>query len=301
MKILIIGSSGFIGSHLYEAFEKKGYLVTGCDIISPRINQKSFLSIPSGNAEFSNLFDGKLYDICINASGTGSVPFSICNPADDFRMNVTNVYLLLHNIHKFQPNCKFINFSSAAVYGNPVTLPINENHPSSPLSPYGFHKMLSEHICNEFYKLYKLPSCNLRVFSAFGPGLRKQLFWDLAQKASDGWDVELFGDGNESRDFIFIDDLVSAVEIIMLKASFSGEAINISSGEEISIRYAAENFLKVYKPGVRLRFSGIAKKGDPRNWKSDISVLKAMGFKPQITFIEGLKRYSEWILMEKDL
>ena len=168
MKILIIGSSGFIGSHLHKYFSKNGSEVTGCDIINPVSEDISFILISPENRDFSGLFEKKAYDICINASGSASVPFSINNPAEDFRLNVTNVYLLLHNIRKYQPTCRFLNFSSAAVYGDPGLLPITESISSTPLSPYGFHKMLSENICSEFYKLYQISTCSLRVFSAFG-------------------------------------------------------------------------------------------------------------------------------------
>jgi dTDP-glucose 4,6-dehydratase/UDP-glucose 4-epimerase len=211
------------------------------------------------------------------------------------------VYLLLHNIRKYQPSCRFITFSSAAVYGNPDTLPICERMSSSPLSPYGFHKMLSEHICTEFFKLYQILTCSLRIFSAFGPGLYKQLFWDLAKKTDESEIVELFGTGNESRDFIYIDDLVSAVDIIVSKASFTGEVINVSSGKEILIRHAAETFLNHYKPGAELKFSGIAKPGDPLNWKADISKLKSLGFDPCVSFEEGVKKYCDWLIKNRKL
>jgi dTDP-glucose 4,6-dehydratase/UDP-glucose 4-epimerase len=295
MRILIVGSSGFIGSHLFQYFIKNRYSVTGCDIVPPVSDDAPFFLISPGNSDFSGLFEKEPYDICINASGSASVPFSITNPADDFRLNVTNVYLLLHKIRKHQPSCRFLNFSSAAVYGNPSSLPVSEEMSLSPLSPYGFHKMLSEHICNEFYKLYKIETLSLRVFSAFGPGLRKQLFWDLAKKADNAENVELFGTGKESRDFIYIDDLVPAVEAVITGSLFTGEAINVSTGKEITVRHAAETFLNYYKPGAELKFSGIGKPGDPLKWQADISKLKSFGFKQGVSFEDGVKSYCEWL------
>jgi UDP-glucose 4-epimerase len=295
MRILVIGSSGFIGSHLCKYFIANEHEVLGCDIIPSLDKKLNFLLLSSKDQDFNKVFNNQLYDICINASGSASVPFSITNPAADFRLNVTNVYLLLHNIRKNQPSCRFLNFSSAAVYGNPESLPINENIYSAPLSPYGFHKMLSEHICNEFFKLYRISTCSLRVFSAYGPGLRKQLFWDLVQKVRISETVELFGSGIESRDFIYIDDLVSAIDIVISNASFTGEAINVAGGKEINIKYAAETFLNLFKPGVELKFSGIAKPGDPLNWEADISKLKSLGFVPRVSFGDGVKRYCEWM------
>jgi UDP-glucose 4-epimerase len=295
MKVLIIGSSGFIGSHLYQYLTRRGFQVKGCDISKVPVTADSFILLASGNEDFSGVFENEVYDICINASGSASVPFSISNPADDFRLNVTNVYLLLHKILKYQPSCRFINFSSAAVYGNPESLPVTETMPPSPLSPYGFHKMLSEHICNEFYKLYKIETLCLRVFSAFGPRLHKQLFWDLAGKADKSDIVELFGTGDESRDFIYIDDLVAAVEKVIYGSRFNGEVINVSSGEETTVRHSAETFLGYYRPDAKLRFSGKEKPGDPIHWKADISKLRAMGFNPCVKFTEGVRLYCDWL------
>jgi dTDP-glucose 4,6-dehydratase/UDP-glucose 4-epimerase len=293
--ILIIGSRGFIGSHCYCYYKKNAnYKVFQTDVF-PDNDLDDYYQLDSRNPDFAGIFQKQKFDFCINASGSASVPFSISNPAEDFRLNVSNVNLILHAIRNNNPECRFINFSSAAVYGNPDSLPITEIMASSPLSPYGFHKMLSEHICNEFYKLYQIATCSLRVFSAFGPGLRKQLFWDLAKKADESEIAELFGTGKESRDFIYIDDLVTAVDVVITNSLFRGEAINASGGKEISVRYAAETFLNYYKPGTELRFSGIAKTGDPLNWEADISRLKTLGFDPRISFVEGMRRYCEWL------
>ena len=94
-------------------------------------------------------------------------------------LNVSNVFKQLDAIRKFQPGCKYINLSSAAVYGNPESLPISEDHHLDPISPYGNHKKMAEEVCADFYTNYRIPTCSLRIFSAYGAGLQKQLFWDL--------------------------------------------------------------------------------------------------------------------------
>jgi len=202
MKILIIGSSGFIGSHLVQYFARKGLVVLGCDIRpSSAVNETTVL-LPADIHDYTGIFKNQNFDYCINASGSASVPFSIVNPAEDFHLNVANVNLILHAIRNENPACGFINFSSAAVYGNPASLPVKEEAKLAPVSPYGFHKMISEQICAEFWKLYKIRTCSLRVFSAYGPGLRKQIFWDLYQKTNSSSTIEIFGTGKKSRDFI---------------------------------------------------------------------------------------------------
>ncbi len=299
MKILVVGAAGFIGAHLVEYFLKRGDYVTGCDIVNVDCAAHQFFVIDPKQQDFSNLFKKNIYDFCINASGSASVTFSIENPAEDFRLNVSNVNSLLHAIRVFNPGCSFINFSSAAVYGNPKVLPIHENTPLSPLSPYGFHKMISEQICFEFYKLYKIKTISLRVFSAFGPELKKQLFWDLYNKSKTSKSIRLFGTGRESRDFIYISDLCLAVDMLMKNAKFCGQAINIASGTEISISDVAGKFLNAIDPSLTFTFSGEEKKGDPTNWRADISELKKLGFVSQTSFDEGITQMLSWLKNEQ--
>jgi len=195
----------------------------------------------------------------------------------------------------YNPTCKFINISSAAVYGNPQYLPIDENHPVSPLSPYGWHKYYSELICKEFYEIFDLKTLNIRVFSAYGPGLRKQLFWDLYHKSLISDTIELFGTGNESRDFIFIDDLLFAIDRLIASANFQGQVINVASGIETTVREAVETFLSLLGFQGKLIFTGKEKIGDPVRWHANIDKLRNMGFTHHTTLETGLKKYISWI------
>ena len=295
MKILIIGSSGFIGSHLVQYFAKKGLAVLGCDIKPSLTDNKTTVLLPADIHDYTGLFKNKNFDYCINASGSASVPFSIVNPAEDFHLNVANVNLILHAIRNENPACGFINFSSAAVYGNPASLPVKEEAKLAPVSPYGFHKMISEQICAEFWKLYKIRTCSLRVFSAYGPGLRKQIFWDLYQKTNSSSTIELFGTGEESRDFIYIEDLCNAVNCIILNAPMNGESINVASGAEITIHSAVESFMKGYHPLTKFIFNGQEKPGDPLNWQADVSRLRSYGFIPTYSLQQGIENYCTWL------
>ncbi|MBL4663625.1 MAG: SDR family oxidoreductase, partial [Flavobacteriaceae bacterium] len=181
MKILIIGSKGFIGSHCVSFFSKE-HEVWECDVVSDYVTPKYFL-IDATNANFNEVMLSESFDICINCAGAASVPDSIKNPLRDFELNVAQVFKQLDAIRQHNPTCKYINFSSAAVYGNPTYLPIDESHPLNPISPYGNHKKMAEEICTEFFENFEIQTCSLRVFSAYGPGLQKQLFWDLYKKS----------------------------------------------------------------------------------------------------------------------
>ncbi|HXD91726.1 MAG TPA: NAD-dependent epimerase/dehydratase family protein, partial [Bacteroidia bacterium] len=180
MKILIIGSKGFIGSHASRFFSA-GHDVWGADVLESNDDKKYYL-LDKKNTNFEVIFLENTFDLCINASGNGSVPISINSPVLDFELNVTNTIKLLDAIRVHNPLCKFINISSAAVYGNPPGIPVTEDMPLLPLSPYGWHKLYSEQISKEYFYLYNLQTINLRLFSVYGEHLKKQLFWDIYQK-----------------------------------------------------------------------------------------------------------------------
>ena len=294
MKLLIIGAKGFIGSHLVDYFTKQGHVVISCDVKESDGNPSYFM-VDKFDSDYTEIFNSHKPDACIFAGGNGSVPLSLENPELDYYLNVTNVFRILKTIAEYNPTCKFIHLSSAAVYGNPIRLPITEDSTVQPLSAYGWHKYLSEIICKEFNSLKNIPTCSLRVFSVYGERLRKQLFWDVYQKTKKSLTLELFGTGLESRDFIYVFDLAIAIECVLNAGSFSGDVINVSSGIETTIEEAAKCFLNHYNPSVNTTFNQHTKVGDPSNWRADISKLTSLGFKYSISLDQGLSRYSIWL------
>jgi UDP-glucose 4-epimerase len=294
MKILIIGSKGFIGSHCFDYFEKSNHTTIGCDVVTD-YQTINYIQIDATNSDYHYIFENNIFDVCINCSGAASVPLSFQFPQKDFNLNTINVFKILDAIKQYQPICKFINLSSAAVYGNPETLPIKENASLNPLSPYGNHKLQAEQICKEFYKFYNISTCSLRIFSAYGNGLKKQLFWDMYQKFINNDKLELFGTGNETRDFIHIDDIVQAINLVIKNSLFVGEEINIANGTELSISHVAQTFKKLLDSNKKIVFNNIVKPGDPINWRANISAIQNMGYHATITIEEGIKKYIQWI------
>ena len=211
MKILIIGSMGFIGSSLKSKLSEN-HEVYGADILKD--NSKNYTLLKSSEL-LINLIKKKKYDLVINCSGSANVQFSFSSPFDDYNLNVKNVFLHLNSIKEYSPKTKYLLLSSAAVYGNPNVFPIGENNLVAPISPYGYHKLAAENLCKEFNDIFNIQTLIVRIFSAYGPGLKKQLFWDLHQKSLKSDNVELFGTGYETRDFIFIEDLVRAIKLVI--------------------------------------------------------------------------------------
>ena len=292
MKILIIGSKGFIGSHLVRYFGKQ-HEVWQCDVVTDYTTPR-YMQIDASNSDFNAVFEAQQYDVCVNCSGAASVPDSLKHPYRDFLLNTANVYALLNAIHAHCPACRFINLSSAAVYGNPHELPVTESAPIAPMSPYGRHKAMAEAICKEFADEFGVQTCSLRIFSAFGNGLRKQIFWDMNRKMTDTTEAMFFGTGDESRDFIHIQDIAQVVDLVIKNAAFKGDAINVANGEAITVRDAVNLFARLKGYEGKIVFNGTVREGDPRFWKADIRILKEWGYKQTMTLEQGLKDYIKW-------
>jgi dTDP-glucose 4,6-dehydratase/UDP-glucose 4-epimerase len=293
MNILIIGSKGFIGSHCVSHFSE-AHTVYTCDVMVD-YDAKNYFLIDATNASYDEVFKANTYDVCINCSGAANVSESVKNPQRDFSLNVDNVFKQLDALRKYNSNCKYINLSSAAVYGNPSSLPIHETHQLQPISPYGTHKKMAELICQEFFENYNINTCSLRIFSAYGPGLKKQLFWDLYKKSLNKTAIKLYGTGFESRDFIYVTDVVNAIEIAITHAPFKSDVFNLAAGNEVAIKDAVALFYNTLDGTHDFYFGGEQRAGDPINWVADIKQLTTLGFKAEIKLTEGLKKYVSWL------
>src|SRR5687767_13905967 len=125
MNLLVVGSKGFIGSHCVTHFGKN-FTVWSCDVFTD-YNEKNFFIIDTLAPGYHRIFQEIKFDVCINCAGAASVPASLVSPERDFELNTHLVFKLLDAIRLYSPQCKFVNISSAAVYGNPVTLPVSEH------------------------------------------------------------------------------------------------------------------------------------------------------------------------------
>jgi UDP-glucose 4-epimerase len=298
-KLLIIGSKGFIGSHAFEHFSSTpGTECWGCDVVVDYVAER-YILLDSSNSDFNELFEEGRFDLCINCSGAASVPDSMNHPLRDFSLNTYNIIKILEAIRKHSAKCKFINLSSAAVYGNPAKLPVIETDNCLPVSPYGWHKLFAEELCREYFEFFKIECCSVRIFSAYGPRLKKQVLWDLFKKSKESGTVNMSGTGKETRDFIYIKDIVAAIDAIVKKGIYNASVYNVANGIEISVKELAEIFLNEIGYKGKLVFSGSERLGDPINWRADISKLKALGYAPLFTIRDGIKKYAAWLNEER--
>lgn len=296
MIVLITGSNGFIGRAISLRMQKENYTVyewsrEGLFLNNSKI--QSFVIEKPEDAEKVLLIVKP--DIVMHCAGSADVNYSVQHPYEDLSSNYITTHNILFAMKKTGVTSRFVLFSSAAVYGNPVKLPMSEEEPIHPLSPYALHKRAAEEVCLYMNKNYHMDVKILRLFSVYGPGLKKQIFWDMYHKVKESGRLNLMGSGEESRDYIYIDDLVEAVILVALD---EGRDIiyNIANGEETTIYKAAMTFAKYMKiPQEVVTFSGRRREGDPINWRADITKLKMLGYKRKYSFEDGVEEYVDWL------
>ena len=299
MKILITGNEGFIGKHLECHLKKRQADIYGWDRAGITKNGEEFASnrILLKEEDVLRELSEINPNFIIHCAGNADVGNSVKMPRYDMESNYITTHNLLFSMKTLSMRqCRFVLLSSAAVYGNPTNLPISENSEKAPLSPYALHKQLAEETCLFMNKNYGLDTKIARIFSAYGPGLKKQIFWDMYQKIKNTGKLSLWGSGLESRDYIFIDDLIRAIDLVMFKAPDNEIVYNVANGEEITIREAAECFARCMGIGCgNISFMGIRREGEPVNWRADVSKLVALGYQKEVPFKEGVQRYIDWI------
>ncbi len=300
--ILVSGVAGFIGRYVARHFSEQGWSVIGIDNSPPEnaplANLSAYHRLQLPDAALNGLLQEHSPQVCIHCAGRASVGLSLTDPAADFYASAALTFEILNALRLNVPSCRFIFLSSAAVYGNPESLPVSETQPPAPLSPYGFHKWQSEQLCLEFAKVYGLPTASLRIFSAYGPGLRRQVLWDICQKVITQKSLTLQGTGKESRDFIHALDIARALSVVATSAPMQGEVYNLGSGQEVAIGQLANMVLEALDADCSPEFDGVVPAGTPLNWRADVSKLQALGFTASVPLERGVKTFANWCRAE---
>lgn len=300
--VLITGVTGFIGRYVARQFSEAGWKVAGLGTRpaenSPLHNLSYYQSLTLPSDDLAELVRKIQPDVCVHCASRASVNLSVAEPNHDFQSSVDVTFNIVNSLRLHAPQCRLIYLSSAAIYGNPKALPIYEDQTPYPISPYGFHRMLSEQICTEFFKVYGLPTSIVRIFSAYGPGLRRQVLWDMCHKALTQPILKLQGTGTESRDFIHVWDIAKAIYLLVERAPYQAEVHNLASGVETTIKDLAEMVLMNIERNIPIEFDGVVRAGDPLNWRADITKLTQLGFTPEVSLQRGISIYAQWCRAE---
>jgi UDP-glucose 4-epimerase len=284
VKLLITGSTGFIGGSLGRYGARAGHTVMGTGRSAKPGKEWPSRYLPNdATAEsLSEIISNFAPDILFHAAGTASVGASLGDPLADFHGSVPVCANMLEAVRRSKKSPLVFIPSSAAVYGNPAVLPVNEEAAIQPISPYGFHKAMCETLARESAERYGLRIIVCRLFSVFGAGQRRLLIWELFKQLSGASEIAwLDGTGSESRDFLHVDDVAAAVfqlaENLMANAP-SGyfEIVNVASGDETKIADVAGEIRNLVAPDKDVRCRGTARAGDPLNWRGEISRLRML-------------------------
>lgn len=297
-QILITGAFGFLGRHTARKFQQKGgYYITGIghgkwDI--HEYHQWGLNEWHNSTITFESLINlRKKFDVIVHCGGSGSVAFSFENPYEDFQKTAQSTLSILEYIRSQNHLCHFIYPSSPAVQGNVGDFPIKESDPCHPVSPYGFHKKISEDLCHSYNKNFGIPVTIIRFFSIYGAGLQKQLLWDACLKIKEASEeVSFFGTGEETRDWVNEDDATNFIRAVAsTKDNLALSVLNCGSGQKTTVRETLELLIRTYGKKITITFNQRVKEGDPRFYQADITLAAKMGWIPEITLQEGLQTY----------
>jgi UDP-glucose 4-epimerase len=301
-KVLITGVGGFIGRTLAHYLSSRRYLVYGLDRVpaenAHRADLAEYTQLALPNSQFEGLLRRWQPDAILHCAGGASVERAMEDPLLDYAEGPALTFSLLDSTRKVKPDCAFVLLSSAAVYGNPERLPVSEASPVRPISTYGYHKWQSEIICQEYAQLFGMCTISVRIFSAYGPGLRRQVIWDIVRKALTQPEVRLQGTGQESRDFIHVQDIAQGLEAILSSVPPGGSVYNLASGRETKIADLAALILRQLGISSPPIFPGQLPQGTPKNWQADIAAISKLGFKPQISIADGITDFVQWYRTE---
>lgn len=305
---LITGGAGFIGSTLVNSISKESQVMIVDDLSMGKKENIEF----NENVVFikGSITDKKLmeqillendFDYIFHLAAIASVADSVERPVETHQVNFESVLMLLELIRKYQKNLKRLVFSSsAAVYGDEPTLPKQEESVIRPLTPYAVDKFAAEQYVLNYNHLYGIPTSAVRFFNVYGPNQNPEspysgvisILVNCYKKLLNGESAEfsLFGDGSQSRDFVYVDDVIQALLLIASKEETLGRQFNVGTGKSITLN----ELIQVIDKELGVKLPVVYKKersGDIKDSVADISRLLSIGFESKYNIQSGMKNY----------
>lgn len=296
--ILVTGAGGFLAGYAARAFSAARWNCVGVGRSDPYAQANLYSSFHVTDLGSSDRVAALLerYEpaVVLHFAGPASVAASMARPQADLRDHIGPIGSVLEGIRLTGRGSRFVLISSAAVYGNPESLPVAEDAPARPVSPYGFHKLMQETLTDEYHFVFGIPAVKARLFSTFGEGLRKLAVWEIARRAMSG-DFAVHGTGEEIRDYLHAEVVGQALVAIVKNAVFQAEVINVASGRGTTVRELAELIFSALGIDAAPQFTGTAPREKPVAWIADVHRLASLGFQVPDTRDALLRRTIEWI------
>ncbi len=273
---IVTGAYGFIGSHVAARLEVQGAHVRRVG----RGDDLSWDTIP---------------DLLVHCAGPGTVGKVAADPHADFLSSVAETENLLNEVARHAPKARIVFCSSAAVYGNESTDVLKETDYPRPVSAYGTHKLMNELLLTQRCRQWGLFGSAVRLFSVYGDGMRKQILWDGCKKLLAG-ETQFHGTGNEVRDFVHIDDVVSLLLMAAEHASADCPIVNGGTGQGVTVREVLSQISSNLGCSAAPNFTGRVRPDDPMRLCADVSQLQKWDFASSIVWQSGVREYCEWFL-----
>ncbi len=304
---VVSGAAGFVGSHLVDYLLAKGFSVIGLDNLRTGSKENLIEAMKQKNFRFEQL------DICsrdllkavkdpvdviFHLAAISSVKFSVENPIEVNNVNVNGTLNMLE-LARQRDATKFVYSSSAAVYGNPVTLPVEEETPLDPLSPYAASKIASEMYCHSYGSLYSITPTIFRYFNVFGPRQENSEYSGVIpifiNQGLQNLDIMVNGDGSQTRSFIYVDDVVEATYLGSKLETSTGHILNLSGTDSISILDLAHQIKGRIPDSTSSIIHRDAREGDIQDSIGSMEKTSSiLGFSPTVPFTTGLERTVSW-------
>jgi len=307
MRALVTGCAGFIGSTLTDRLLHDGYTVIGIDRFSDYYsrglkerNISSAVKHPRFALLEEDILDMDAFpsvDYVFHLAAQAGVRASWGKSFEIYtrdNIQATQRLLEFYKSHKIR---KFVYSSSSSVYGD-VELPMREGRPVQPVSPYGVTKLAAEHLCSLYWTNYGVPTVSLRYFTVYGPRQRPDMGINkFVRAALNGEVIIVYGDGTQTRDFTYIDDIVEA-NVLAATSNVRGEVFNIGGGNRISVNDLIAAIEAATGKSVVVEHSG-EQKGDVKDtWADTRKAEELLGWRAGTGIARGLERYIDWIQVE---
>jgi UDP-glucose 4-epimerase len=300
MKYLVTGGAGFIGSNIVRRLVADGHTVRILDNFSSgrRENIADLLSkvelIEGDIRDYWTVVRAvRDIDCVLNQAALPSVPRSVENPLTSNAVNIDGTLNMLEASRQAGVK-RFVTASSSSVYGETEELPKREAMVPSPLSPYAISKLTNEYYCRVYWQLYKFPTVALRYFNIFGPYQDpKSEYAAVVPRFITALQAKrppiVYGDGEQSRDFTFIDNCVQANLLAASSDGMVGQAFNVGCGAQYTLNQLLDYLRQIMKTDVKANYEP-PRAGDIRHSYAAIEQIKKFGYQPSVDFKEGLKR-----------
>jgi len=306
MKCLITGGAGFIGSHLADRLVKDGHKIAILDNLSTgkkeNLNKKAnFYKIDICDSKICQIFKKEKPEIVFHLAAQVNVRKSVESPMEDAKINILGFINILENCRKFGIKKIIFASSGGAIYGEADIIPTSEDYPTNPLSPYGVAKLSSEKYLTYYSKIFGLPFISLRFSNVYGPRQSSKgeagVIAIFCEKMFSGIQPIIHGNGKKTRDFVFVEDVVSAILLSAQGTEFG--IFNVGTSKETSINDIFFDLKKFTKSKCQ-EVHGLESIGEQKRSCLDCNNIKrAFNWKTKYDLIDGLKKTVHWFGVQK--